>query len=285
MKAPKVTKGQHVNIASEHPIYMKKGGTVPEKKSGGIKGYVTGGNIQEDVVRDPNYRKYKTDFKSGLHDAALGVADMALAPLAPNAIKGSDYKTKTGEKFNTVSSYYGQGVKQVGGAVLNYYVPGLGTAINSATDVVGGNFKDDSITTKDQNNINKIHDVGTAIGGISGMFKKPTTTHTTTDTATTPVTQQVQATTSTLPQTTYDETKFNSAQASIWRTPGVDKAALYKEWGYAEGGQIKGPGTGISDSIKTTKLQPRGFIVPAENAHHAIAIREKYLGQNKTAIV
>lgn len=44
----------------------------------------------------------------------------------------------------------------------------------------------------------------------------------------------------------------------------------------ADGGEIKGKGTSKSDSIDA-KVEPGSFVVPAENAHLAEQIREKYL--------
>lgn len=46
----------------------------------------------------------------------------------------------------------------------------------------------------------------------------------------------------------------------------------------SDGGNIKGPGTAKSDSIKA-KIEPGSFVVPAENAHIAERISEMYLGK------
>ena len=48
--------------------------------------------------------------------------------------------------------------------------------------------------------------------------------------------------------------------------------------GYSDGGQIKGKGTGKSDSI-LAKVKAGSFIVPAENAEAAEELREKFLGK------
>ena len=48
--------------------------------------------------------------------------------------------------------------------------------------------------------------------------------------------------------------------------------------GYSDGGQIKGKGTGKSDSI-LAKVEADSFVVPEENAEVAEEIREKYLGK------
>lgn len=49
--------------------------------------------------------------------------------------------------------------------------------------------------------------------------------------------------------------------------------------GLAEGGVIKGKGTGKSDSIKA-KMEPGDFIVPVENADKAKAIRKEHFGDS-----
>lgn len=53
-------------------------------------------------------------------------------------------------------------------------------------------------------------------------------------------------------------------------------------YGKAEGGEIEGPGTAKSDSIKA-KVEGGSFVVPAENAHLAEKIRAKYFGNDKKA--
>lgn len=50
----------------------------------------------------------------------------------------------------------------------------------------------------------------------------------------------------------------------------------------AEGGEIDGKGGPKSDSIKA-KIKPGSFVVPAENAHIAKALRRKFLGGEKEA--
>lgn len=52
---------------------------------------------------------------------------------------------------------------------------------------------------------------------------------------------------------------------------------LMKEQGMAEGGIVKGPGTGKSDSVPS-QVNQGDFIVPAENAQIALAIGAEYLG-------
>lgn len=54
-----------------------------------------------------------------------------------------------------------------------------------------------------------------------------------------------------------------------------------RDMGYSEGGQIKGPGTGKSDSIMA-KIKPHSFVVPVENAPIAEEIRRKVLTTPKT---
>jgi hypothetical protein len=59
--------------------------------------------------------------------------------------------------------------------------------------------------------------------------------------------------------------------------PQMNKGGLLKKiYGYADGGVIKGKGTGKSDSI-SAKVKAGSFIVPAENAKVAEVIREKVL--------
>jgi hypothetical protein len=54
------------------------------------------------------------------------------------------------------------------------------------------------------------------------------------------------------------------------------KAYVAREQGLKEGGMVKGPGTAKSDSI-SAKVKPGSFVVPAENADKAEAVRKTVL--------
>jgi hypothetical protein len=74
----------------------------------------------------------------------------------------------------------------------------------------------------------------------------------------------------------------NTAQKATqkWSARNVSAAT---SGGYKNGGKIKGPGTGKSDSINMT-AKDGSFIVPAENATEGMRLGRKYLGWNDHSI-
>lgn len=86
--------------------------------------------------------------------------------------------------------------------------------------------------------------------------------------------------------------KFNATKARTGKTteelthssnPVTRKRAIFAQnashWNHkAEGGEVEGAGGPKDDKVKMT-LQERSFVVPAENADKAEALREKYLGK------
>lgn len=60
---------------------------------------------------------------------------------------------------------------------------------------------------------------------------------------------------------------------------GAEQGSKVADYNMAEGGVIKGPGTGKSDSIKNKKIPAGSFVVPAENAPIAASLRSALLGK------
>lgn len=287
------------------------------KKGGGIKGYVTGGDIREDEgITGKGKREYAN--RKGLggvadyaNDIMMGAIDTSLGAIDPDIIKDSSYKTKAGSKYNNAM----HGVNEIGSAVnnqvVNYFVPGMGTAIGHVKSAYGKEIgEDEGLNQRDKEKQGKVATgINTFGPGIASMLKgkmgnkkaeeeapaenvSPVTA-TPEGTTVTPIVQQSQSTqgSAAVDYSTYDTSEFNSAQASVWgdlktnserenflRNQGLlrmNKGGGIK--GYVKGGKIIGPGTGKSDSIPA-KVEDGGFIVPAENAHLAEQLRAEYFG-------
>ncbi len=361
MKAPKIDITAPLVVrATEGPIKLKKGGTIPSKKR---KGYLIGGNIKEESVIDPNYRKYGTGLSDYVKDAGLGIADSALGGIgAEDVIKSKDYKTKAGTKFNEDNSLVQSTGSAIGGAVLNYYVPGLGTAINTGKSAVGASTGGDSgisdNTKKTISNINKVGSGLGFIGTVASSNKKGMTAEQMAESKALNAnvkTIEPQANTvqnvatsnapSNLPMNTSNPGLLNSPENAPIDYQNInlqdmgltsdqqaaynslktsdEKAKWFQDNGYATGGTIspekakiilhegmangkkitdkqrrffgymsnrkatggiiKGPGTGVSDSIKAD-LDDGGFIAIAKKKEQAEELREKYLGHKKGKI-
>lgn len=288
-------------------LFVKPEGKAKGGKVGkGVKGYLAGGDIREDQpVVGEKKRSYGTKPLDYVHDTGLAIADYTVGHVSPNLIKDKDYKTKTGAQANQVS----YGVNKIGGAIgqgiVDYYIPGLGTAIGAGRGAVGGEDKglNEKDTAKQNAVAGKIGIAGQMIaGGATAMNKKkaaeePTMTNAGAEpTFEEQVDNDINAGTFEQTDTSnlgyYDgknlDKELTPQQKLEWVNLDANDKADYVANGFklnggmAKGGEIKGKGTGTSDSIPA-KLEDGGFIVPAKNAAIAEGLRKKYLGENKTA--
>lgn len=324
-------------------LFPKDTYVAPQKKKngGGIKGYIEGGDIQDSTVRDTSQKNLSTKPKDYLHDTGLGIIDWSLQGIgAQDVIKSSDYNTKQGVATNRLNSGVGAVGSAIGGAVLDYYVPGLGTAVRGGKKGVGKMAGEDTgISDKDKETIAKVDALGNVAGGLTSMVggrgksvstpsAEATTPASTVDENGIDTTTGEIATQTTAPVTQVTDGSNLTGQAlTDWKSAltGEAKQSVldkYNAGGYAkggtisaskakeilhdgtvhgkpltdkqrkfmgamsnkkaDGGKIVGKGTAKSDSIKA-KPEEGSFIVPAENAKKAEAIRAKYLGE-KTGV-
>ena len=161
-------------------MFPKNTYTPKKKNGGGIKGYIEGGAIDDQSALDrPQARKYGKNTAGNLaHDTALGIADLSLNQFGlENAIQDKDYNTKTGGKFNAASRGIGTIGRSVTGGVLNYFIPGAGTAINTGLGI-GSNVtgQDEGISAKDRATQDKVSggfdtasNVVSMVGGEGGI--------------------------------------------------------------------------------------------------------------------
>lgn len=278
---------------NEHPQKMKKGGKVNGK---GIKGYVEGGTIDTGpTVVGEAPRKYSNKFKDYAQDLVVGSADGLLNVAGlENAIKDKDYKTQTGSQWNTASRGLGKIGREVSGGVLNYFVPGLGTAVNAGLSQPGKLVGEDTgVPEKDrllQDKVAKgVGMVGSLTGAMNPNNKKekdksdPAVGSSTVDPSIPGVdTSAGNATAKPIDYVSQLSGQYlidyNNASEGEAKQNVLDAfIAEQMNQGKANGGKIVGPGTAKSDSIKA-KAEDGDFIVPAENAKKAEELREKYLG-------
>lgn len=173
----------------------------------GLKGYYIGGAIEDNsTIAGTPERKYKNDLKSNLHDFAAFNADNVLSTVgAGNVIKSKDYQTKVGAETGNQINY---GVQKIGpgiaGAIMDFAVPGLGTAVKTVVKGVEGvSGTDTGLNPKQsatQDKVgNMIDDVGSLASGFGKKKSTPSTTTTPenpnvpTSTVDTPGAQQTQA--------------------------------------------------------------------------------------------
>lgn len=154
------------------------------------KAYVMGGEINPNYVAldeygrpiQPTRTDYRTDVGAKVHDAGLSVADYVTGLGNPNAIKSSEYQTKFGATTENQTVRGGSNLSaKIGGAIVNYYVQGLGTAINAGRDAginaSGVNdptspYYDPGLNKKQSLDQDKAGVVIDAIGGsVAGMGK------------------------------------------------------------------------------------------------------------------
>lgn len=290
-----------------------KGGEVNGK---GIKGYIQGGDIQEQSVRTASARGFSNKPIDYVEDFVVGNADIALNGLGlENVIKDKDYKTKTGSKFNAASRGIGTVGRSVTGGVVNYFIPGLGTGINAGLNMgTKATGEDEGIDPKYRAQQDKASStIGVASNLVSGMGKnkmnkgseaseeESTIDENGIDTTTGEIAVTDTATTNKPSQanqnrewSTFNTGEFggNTKALAAWNAAsggtGETKQSIINayyngEYGMANGGKIVGKGTGTSDSIPA-KLQDDGFVVPAVNAKIAEELRSKYLGDSKSKI-
>lgn len=147
--------------------------TQKKAKGGKIKGYQIGGNIQdESMVRGKTEKPLSTKPTDYLRDTGLGIIDWSLQGIgAQDVVKSEDYRTKQGKDTNRLNSGVGAVGSAIGGAVLDYFVPGLGTAVRGGKKGVGKmTGGDEGISEKDKETIAKVNSFGDIAGGISGML-------------------------------------------------------------------------------------------------------------------
>ncbi len=242
----------------------------------GIKGYFIGGDITDhSSVKDPNYRSYKTGIGANLEDALLFNADNVLSTAgASNVIKSKDYQTRFGA---TKANQLNEGVSTIGpgvaGAVLNYYAPGAGTALTGATGAIkraGGT--DTGLDEKQTATQGKIGSGLNSLGGLTTMFKKPSSPDTTQSTSvenvpTSTVAPAAAATTSDLdrlyPAT--DRVNVNNSQNP--------EDLLYTQ-GKADGGGIKGYSAKLAAKGKDIGKKGKNFNKIADKAAEEYGSKE-----------
>lgn len=251
---------QNLFKAYEQPQGRKDGGKIGSGLKKKIQYKDAGGSIiKDDSVKDPNYRKYKNDVGSIVGDVGLSVVDWGLQGMGlQDVIKEEDYATRFGSGSNRLNSGVGAVANVAGGAVLDYFVPGLGSGINSLKGTAGNAVgKDKGISDSDYETIDSINKAGQAIGSVTSMIggKKGSGGSSTMDTVNTVVDTATNAipdttTTATTPQSntqsgpmdfsTYDTSKFTADQQTAWAgaKTNSDKATLLKSWGLKHGGLV-----------------------------------------------
>lgn len=263
---------------------------VPSKNKKVVINKAEGGTLTPDkpFVKQP--RKYKDDIGSIATDALLASIDNPLSTIGlGNIIKSDDYQSSLGAKtMNQVNN----GVQEIGpgvaGAILNYYVPGLGSVVMAGTDAAkGATGPDEGLNASDsaiQASVGLgIRSIGGSMGGsksnqsgIIGSLDKMIN-NTSTDKGTT---TNVNANPNTIvasPTAIQNETESGTKKKVL-----MGKNGLYEEENKSKGGQIKGPGTTTSDSIKDADVEEGGFIVPAKNKEVAMLLRARYLSGSPT---
>lgn len=289
----------------KQPVQKKaKGGEVNGK---GIKGYIEGGDIQEQSTRTAGEKQLSKKPKDYIHDVGLGIVDWSLQGIgAQDVIKAEDYNTKQGVDTNRLNSGVGAVGSAFGGVVLDYYVPGLGTAVRGGKKGIGKMAgEDEGISDKDKATMAKIDTMGNIGGGLASTLgaKKKSNTGTEEVTATETnvdengidtTTGEIAVTdtnTSTTPQQVTSGDNLTGQALTDWKSAltGEAKASVLAKYNsggysnYAKGGKIIGAGHGKSDSIPA-EPEKGGFVVPIENAKLAEEIREKHLGKNPNQI-
>lgn len=285
------------------PQHKASGGKV---YSNGIKGYVEGGDLQEASTRDTTSRKYKNGILANAEDMALFAVDNPLSTVGlGNVIKSNNYQTKlgaqTGNQLNNGVQKIGPGIA---GAVLNYYIPGSGTALKAGVGALSNTQGEDTGLNATQSATqSKIGGAVDTIGNLTSMLGSrgkqknddngTATANPVSDSAVTDVanaaskvyssTQKPAQVTDGSQLTGQALSDFKSAQTGEAQAQVLQKYNTGGYNGMAKGGKVVGAGTGKSDSIKA-KPEEGSFIVPAENAKLAQEIREKYLGKPKDQV-
>lgn len=238
----------------------------------GIQGLLAGGAVgKDDVIKDPNYRKYKSGFVPVVEDIGLTVADLALGSIAPDLIKSEDYQTRGGANEGNATAH---AVGQVAGGVATGVLGAINPAWGAAAEGVHGlgSMVDGEDKKIEQGQIdveNSVKGIAKIAGGVAGSKissnsdtvapqAKGTGIASVIDSAV-PLVQQATAkkdeNTAGSDYSNYDTSLFNSAQQSVWSEAKTneDKAALIKEWGLAEGGPVQS-GKGLSKMKMYSKM-------------------------------
>ena len=271
-----------------------------------VQAKAVGGEVKYLVPQseDPNkiYHSRKKTSDASFGDYASDIGRFALKQgLEGAGLQGlvkDTYKTEAIAKADNAMSEYVQPVAtMVGGAVLDKYVPGLGTGLNTVKSTLTSATADKTTERKegetDAQYSRRLMDAGYEIDDLNAVGLKPLA-----NTPTTGLTGLIDIGTD-----AYDSySKKQDAKAKAEAAAAAEKkkqqdeankkAALGQSinamnsaeldatnYGYANGGEIKGAGTGTSDSIKA-KVKPGSFVVPAENSEIAKSLRKKYLSEN-----
>jgi len=285
------------NTYKQPPQKKAKGGNIDK---GGIKGYIEGGNIQDEtMVRGASARGYSKKPIDYARDTNLAILDYTIGHVDPNLIKDEDYKTKAGSKANQVS----YGVNKIGGGIgqgiVDYYIPGLGTAIGAGRGAIAQEDKglDASQKAKQDKAAGVTGMLGSVIGNMAGKKQNKGGGATEEVDVTSNIDENGIDTTTgeiavydTAPTQVSDGNNLTGQALNDWKSAltGEAKAQVLSKYntggyGYAKGGKIVGKGTGTSDSIPAS-LEDDGFVVPAVNAKLAEELRSKYLGDSKKKI-
>lgn len=268
-----------------------------KSKGKSIKGYLVGGDITENNgIYDPTtgqdaakQRKYKTGLLPTIGDLGKELAYTAsVGNITPEMLGGM--QTTTGVDAEQTGAIYNAGVKNIGGAVLNYYVPGAGTLVNKGQDAWQKTLPNEDLNDATKSNVSKIDSAGQVIGSLGTVLSglgKGKTSNTAMPMAEqdsvnvpTATTQDITSLNTTTPSPNVPvNTGMTPEQTNIYNTLPEDQkdAWLKKNIGMKKGGLIKGAGTGLSDSIKAN-LDEGGFVAIAKKKEQAEAIRKKYLG-------
>lgn len=254
------------------------------KKAPKIKRLAEGGSLTPNIPFKKGQRKYKDDIGSVAEDALLASIDNPLSTIGlGNVIKSSDYQSQLGAKtMNQVNN----GVQEIGpgvaAAVLNYYVPGIGSLVTAGTDAAksatgpdkGLNASDSAAQASIGLAIRSLGSMGGSssdksgiIGGIDKMINNP-----------------AKGTDGT--KVIVDKKKTNNPNTVTSSPTAIQNETesgtiLGEDRHFSNGGQVHGKGTTKSDSIDAT-VEEGGFIVPAENAQIAMLLRAKYLSGSPT---
>lgn len=121
-------------------------------------------------------------FLHGLDTTTFGTLGMAHSGTTSQAL-GLDYKTKAGKNFQDNMGQFEAGLSavapEVGGAILDYYVPGAGTAAKAATRKMQNYAHEEGrsdVRQEQRDTYNKIMPVASAIGSAAsasmGMMNK-----------------------------------------------------------------------------------------------------------------
>jgi hypothetical protein len=235
-------------------------------------------------------KKQSTKGKDIAHDVLLGTAEMSM-PFAPDLIKEKDYKSRYGANINKNTHGVTTVANSTAEGILHAIFPATIAASGAKNSIVkSATSEDEAISQKQRQQEGSIgagmNMAGSLIGGKLGKKKENNNPTPANDVVSTQEGQTVvqrnytKQDASLYSPDTFDINTLDNAdkQGYVNAKTNEEKISYLRTIGYySKGGEIVGKGTGTSDSIDGT-LDGKGFVVPAENADKAIALRAKYFG-------